>query len=150
MIQTLGRNLFSYLIDMSQSSFRFRQSDKKRIWMALAIIVTTLMIVQCFNFFHGFYIDLLFMSGGVVWLPVILSYIYSFSVRNKEYDVSSLQRHALFLFAAVMNVISFSIFQDPESAGLSSLFYLFFIYPAQVVIILIIDLLLFLVRKSRL
>jgi len=112
----------------------------------MAIVVTTVAIVQSFNFYRSFYISLLFFSGGFIWLPVVLSYIFSYTIKNKEYDVRTFQRCLIFLIASIVNIFLADLLLDSYSLGETILVYMI-VYPFQVAMILIFDLLLFLTRK---
>lgn len=131
---------------MHEKSFQLRLSDKKKVWISSAIIIATFVIVHKRYLFGPFIADLMFTSGALVWLPVMLSYVFSYFIKNKEYDIGTLQRCIIFLFAGILNIIFSSFTEDPESAGLSFLSYSL-IYPMQVTMILIFDFLFLLTRK---
>lgn len=126
--------------------YHIRPQNRKVICISITIIFVTVIVVQSFNFFGGFYIDLLFFSGAFIWLPVILSYFFSFIVRNKEYELRTRQRCLVFLLAIMINVgISYSLL-DPYSRDLTIFVYLI-TYPVQIAMILLFDWLLSLSRK---
>ncbi len=91
MKQARGRNLFIELNNvlfyksqlMSIQHCQIRLPKWKSIWMSFAIIITSLVIVQSWGMFRNFYGDLLFFSGAIAWLPVLLSYAFSLFIKKK-------------------------------------------------------------------
>lgn len=131
---------------MNPPSYQIRLPSWKTIWMSMAIIVITVSIIQSFNFYHGFYVGLMFFSGAFIWLPVVLSYVFSYVIKNKEYDLHTSQRCLVFLIATIINIYISDLLLDSYSSGPTILVYMI-AYPVQVAMILIFDLLLFLARK---
>lgn len=125
---------------------KIRLPSWKTIWISTAIIVVTVAIIQSANVWNNFYTGLLFFSGGFIWLPVILSYVFSYVTVNKEYDIRTFQRCFVFLVITTINIYLANLLLDSFSSGKTSLVYMM-AYPIQVVMVLVFDILLFLARK---
>src|SRR3990167_3791428 len=131
---------------MDSQHYQIRLPKWKTVWLSTAVIIITVSIIQSFNFYSGFYVGLMFFSGAFIWLPIILSYIFSYLIKNKEYDVQTIQRCIIFLIATIINIYISDSLLDSYSSGPTILVYMM-AYPVQVVMILVFDLLLFLARK---
>jgi hypothetical protein len=137
---------------MNHLNFYFRPKSQQQWWIILATIAVSLSIHLLWHFQSGQYLGaLIMMTWAFVWLPVLLGYIATFiEWKNKRKKVSTIQRGAALLLAAVINVIFSHMLDSNESAGYVLLFYIFLFVPLQLVLIIIIDFILhFALRWGR-
>ena len=133
---------------MSIRSFKLRQSDKKRIWLSILMIFTTVIFVTILQFNKGFYVELIAFSGAIAWAPVMFSYLISVFIEDKSYDLNTIQRILSFILAGIFNIIIADYLLIPPSWDLFFLSYIFLVIPIQIVLILLVDLLLYLCRRT--
>ncbi|MDD5026099.1 MAG: hypothetical protein PHH13_01850 [Candidatus Peribacteraceae bacterium] len=124
---------------MHPSSFQLRHSDKPVLWRVLAIVVVGVLVnsylhiceTTCWLFVWG--------SFAIVWLPVLLGYLVTY---GKEVRVTTLQRCMAHILVIVFTIILNDIFGPPDPADELILYYLFLLLPAQLILILFIELML--------
>jgi|GEM_PF-1534992 len=114
---------------------------------SILIVIISFVIVQFVGYTNNFYSTLLFVSGGFVWLPVVLSYVI-LPIKNQQYSIQTIYRCALFLIAGLINLIYIGLTLDFESASLTILVYAIG-FCIQVLMIIIFNLIIFLPKKSN-
>lgn len=144
---------------MSSQLLRLWPINRKSIWLMIITIVGSVVLHIAWHIdAAGDIGSLIWATWAFVWLPVILSYIFSavcntsefkLLIRGRNFNLNSYQRFVSLVFAALLNILYTNNFADMETASWIFLAYLFLVLPIQLGMILILDLLFFLVRKFK-
>jgi len=126
---------------MIEKSFTFGHRDQSVIFRVLAIVAVSVLVnsyifickTNCSNFVWSF---------AIVWLPVLLGYFVSVQFKKNKPNISTAQRCVAHILATVFNIVMANAVHYPEASSYFFLFTIFLFLPAQLLLILFIELIL--------
>ena len=131
---------------MTERSLTFRPQDQSVFLRILAIVAVSVLVnsyifvckTNCSNFVWSYVI---------VWLPVLLGYLVSVQFKKSKPNISTAQRCVAHILATVFNIVIANAVHYPEASSYFFLFTIFLFLPAQLFLILFIELILKLSRN---